>query len=63
MHSTIEGSLVANDSRIAIVVSRFNSFITERLVEGAIDTWRRHGGDDSETVPYTQLPPPSNKEA
>ncbi|MEY3601803.1 MAG: 6,7-dimethyl-8-ribityllumazine synthase [Armatimonadota bacterium] len=47
MYSTIEGSLVANDSRIAIVVSRFNSFITERLVEGAIDTWRRHGGDDS----------------
>lgn len=47
MYTTIEGSLVAADGRIAIVVSRFNSFITERLVEGAIDTWRRHGGDDA----------------
>ena len=47
MYSTIEGNLVAGDGRIAIVVSRFNSFITEKLLEGALDTWRRHGGDDS----------------
>jgi 6,7-dimethyl-8-ribityllumazine synthase len=47
MYSTIEGTLVATDSRIAIVVSRFNSFITEKLLEGALDTWKRHGGDDS----------------
>jgi 6,7-dimethyl-8-ribityllumazine synthase len=47
MYSTIEGNLVAADGRIAIVVSRFNSFITEKLLEGALDTWRRHGGDDS----------------
>lgn len=47
MYSTIEGTLVVSDSRIVIVVSRFNSFITDRLLEGAIDTWRRHGGDDA----------------
>ena len=40
-----EGMLNAQDLHIAIVVARFNSFITERLVEGAIDTIRRHGGD------------------
>ena len=40
-----EGLFKAQDLRIAIVVARFNSFITERLVEGALDTIRRHGGD------------------
>ena len=44
----IEGSLDARDSRIAIVVSRFNSFVTERLLEGAVDCIHRHGGNDNE---------------
>jgi 6,7-dimethyl-8-ribityllumazine synthase len=42
---SIEGRLAAGDARIGIVVARFNSFITERLVEGAIDCIVRHGGD------------------
>ncbi|MFP3958848.1 MAG: 6,7-dimethyl-8-ribityllumazine synthase [Spirochaetaceae bacterium] len=41
-----EGSITAVDKRIAIVVSRFNSLITERLLEGALDCIRRHGGSD-----------------
>lgn len=41
-----DGSLVASGLRIAIVVGRFNSFMAERLLEGAIDTIVRHGGDD-----------------
>ncbi|MFP4613555.1 MAG: 6,7-dimethyl-8-ribityllumazine synthase [Spirochaetota bacterium] len=41
-----EGSITAVDKRIAIVVSRFNSFITERLLEGTLDCIRRHGGSD-----------------
>ena len=45
MTITHEGMLSAQDLRIAIIVARFNSFITERLVEGALDTIRRHGGD------------------
>ena len=40
-----EGNLNAKDQRIAIIVTRFNSFITERLLEGALDTIKRHGGD------------------
>ena len=43
---TIEGSLSASGSRWAIVTSRFNAFITERLVEGAHDALVRHGADD-----------------
>jgi 6,7-dimethyl-8-ribityllumazine synthase len=39
----IEGKLVANGGRFAIVVSRFNHFITEHLLSGAEDALQRHG--------------------
>jgi len=40
----IEGKLSAEGLKFGIVVGRFNSFITERLLEGAIDCILRHGG-------------------
>ncbi len=46
MPKTIEGCLYAGDMCTAIIVSRFNSFITERLVEGALDALLRHGAQD-----------------
>jgi 6,7-dimethyl-8-ribityllumazine synthase len=40
----IEGDFtISDDARVGIVVSRWNAFITERLVEGAVDTLARHG--------------------
>ena len=42
--SEVSGSLDASQVRVAIVASRFNSFIVERLVDGAVDTLRRTGG-------------------
>ena len=47
-----EGTLSASGIRIAILVSRFNSFITDRLLDGAINTYTRHGGniEDIEVV-------------
>jgi 6,7-dimethyl-8-ribityllumazine synthase len=42
---TFEGNLNANGIRFAIIVARFNSFVTERLLEGALDAIRRTGGD------------------
>lgn len=45
MPNTIEGSLEAGDARFGIVVGRFNEFITDQLVSGALDTLRRHGAD------------------
>ncbi|WP_022836289.1 6,7-dimethyl-8-ribityllumazine synthase [Salisaeta longa] len=45
----IEGSLVAGDARFAIVVSRFNEFITEQLLDGALQALKRHGADTEET--------------
>jgi len=43
----IEGRLkVVNGKKIAIVSTRWNHFIVDRLVEGAKDAFTRHGGDD-----------------
>ena len=44
--SATEGSLDASGKRFAIVVARFNSFITERLLQGALDALRRSGAVD-----------------
>ncbi|MGZ8428417.1 MAG: 6,7-dimethyl-8-ribityllumazine synthase [Candidatus Deferrimicrobiaceae bacterium] len=43
MVRTIEGDLQGQGLKVAIVASRFNGFITDRLVEGALDALRRHG--------------------
>lgn len=45
MSRTLEGKLDASGMRFGIIVSRFNSFIGERLVEGALDALYRHGTD------------------
>ena len=47
-----EGKLNAKGFRFAIVVSRFNSFITDRLVEGALDALKRHGADENKIDIY-----------
>ena len=53
MPTELHGQLSAADSTFAIVVSRFNDLITKRLLEGAIDTVVRHGGNaDKITVAW-----------
>jgi 6,7-dimethyl-8-ribityllumazine synthase len=49
-HTEVEGQLSAKGLRFGIVVSRFNAFITERLLAGALDAVRRSGGSDSEVT-------------
>jgi len=44
-HKIIEGNFDAKGLQTVIVVSRFNSFITERLLEGALDALARNGAD------------------
>ena len=44
----IEGQMTVHGMRFAIIVGRFNSFITESLLDGALDTVRRHGGSDGD---------------
>lgn len=44
---TIEGDLNARDLRVTIVAARFNEFIVESLIKGAIHSLRQHGATDS----------------
>jgi 6,7-dimethyl-8-ribityllumazine synthase len=48
MPRTFEGNLVNPQGRFALCVARFNSFITDELLKGAVDALVRHGVDDSE---------------
>jgi 6,7-dimethyl-8-ribityllumazine synthase len=48
MSKVFEGQLTAAGLRFAIVVGRFNSFITERLLAGAIDALTRTGADTAQ---------------
>ena len=53
MPQLLEGHLRADVLRLAFVCSRFNRFITDRLLDGALDALRRHGGDaDAATVAW-----------
>ena len=46
MAKIVEGKIRAEGLRFGIVVSRFNSFITERLLEGTLDALRRNGAKE-----------------
>ena len=45
---TIEGGLIVNGARFGIAVARFNSFVVESLLEGSIDTLKRHGANEAD---------------
>lgn len=48
MARTIDGQLAARGLKVAIVAARFNHFIVDRLVEGAVDALLRHGANDGD---------------
>ncbi|OFW77190.1 MAG: 6,7-dimethyl-8-ribityllumazine synthase [Alicyclobacillus sp. RIFOXYA1_FULL_53_8] len=43
-----EGNLIGQGLKVGIVVSRFNEFITSKLVSGALDAFKRHGVDEAD---------------
>lgn len=45
---TTEGNLAGNQGRYVLIVARWNSFVVEHLLEGAVDTLRRHGISDEQ---------------
>jgi len=47
-HKVFEGQLDARGFRFALIVSRFNSFVTERLLAGALDALQRTGAAESD---------------
>lgn len=49
----LEGKLNASGFKFGLVVSRFNNFITDKMIEGALDCLGRHGAEmDNQTVAY-----------
>ncbi|MBO7542597.1 6,7-dimethyl-8-ribityllumazine synthase [bacterium] len=66
MYKKLEGMLKAEGHKLGIVVSRFNEIITGKLLEGALDCWRRHGGKEEDvTVVFVpgawEIPPTAMK--
>ena len=47
MSNVIKADLMAKGKKFAVVVSRFNEFISSKLLEGCLDTLTRHGATDS----------------
>jgi 6,7-dimethyl-8-ribityllumazine synthase len=48
MAKTIEGKLMAKGLKFGIVLSRFNNFVSDRLLEGALDALRRSGAEEGD---------------
>jgi 6,7-dimethyl-8-ribityllumazine synthase len=66
MAKIIQGTLDARGSRFAIVISRFNSFISDRLLSGSLDALERHGASPEDIsivwVPGSfEIPPIARK--
>ena len=55
MPNVVEGQLSAEGFRFAIIASRFNDFISSKLMEGAVDALRRHGATE-ENVFLVKVP-------
>lgn len=45
---TIEGEMIIKGAKFGIAVSRFNSFVVESLLDGAVDTLKRHGANEAD---------------
>jgi 6,7-dimethyl-8-ribityllumazine synthase len=54
--NVIEGNMRATGKKFAIVVSRFNSFVVESLLEGALDALERHGEVSDDDVTVVRVP-------
>jgi 6,7-dimethyl-8-ribityllumazine synthase len=52
----IEGNVRATGKKFALVVSRFNSFVVESLVDGALDTLERHGEVNTQDITLVRVP-------
>jgi 6,7-dimethyl-8-ribityllumazine synthase len=50
MANTVEGNLIGKGKKFALLVSRFNEFISKRLLDGATDALTRHGVEDGDVT-------------
>ncbi len=68
MAKTVEGKLLGAGRKVAIIASRFNEFITARLIDGALDALARHGLNSKDITIYRvpgsfEIPPVAKKVA
>ena len=49
---TYEGKLLAKGMKVALVVSRFNAFLTDKLLDGALDALKRLGAEDADIAVF-----------
>ncbi len=54
--NVIEGDFAPQEAKYGIVVARFNSFIVESLLAGAVDALKRHGGVKVEDIDVVRVP-------
>ena len=54
--NVVQGNIEAKNAKVAIVVSRFNSFVVESLLEGAIDTLKRFGSVSEDNITVVRVP-------
>ncbi|MDP5041334.1 MAG: 6,7-dimethyl-8-ribityllumazine synthase [Paraglaciecola sp.] len=52
----IEGNIRATGKKFALVVARFNSFVVESLVDGALDALERHGEVNEQDITLVRVP-------
>ncbi|MDN4503237.1 6,7-dimethyl-8-ribityllumazine synthase [Alteromonadaceae bacterium BrNp21-10] len=52
----IEGNIRATGKKFALVVARFNAFVVESLVDGALDTLERHGEVNEQDITVVRVP-------
>ncbi|MDO6620438.1 MULTISPECIES: 6,7-dimethyl-8-ribityllumazine synthase [unclassified Shewanella] len=52
----VEGNIEAKNAKVAIVVSRFNSFLVESLLDGALDTLKRLGQVNDDNITVVRVP-------
>jgi 6,7-dimethyl-8-ribityllumazine synthase len=55
MANVLEGTTDAQGLKIGIIVSRFNNFVTEKLLDGALDGFKSHGGAE-ENLTIVRVP-------
>ncbi|ACA85677.1 MULTISPECIES: 6,7-dimethyl-8-ribityllumazine synthase [Shewanella] len=54
--NVVQGNIESKNAKVAIVVSRFNSFVVESLLEGAVDTLKRFGQVADENITVIRVP-------
>lgn len=54
--NVIEGDFAPQEAKYGIVVARFNSFIVESLLAGAVDALKRHGGVNEQDIDVVRVP-------